>query len=58
MGIKTVANDLDNARVTFDRVRLPRSALLNKFADISPRERTCKSTRTRRCASRSSASGC
>ena len=36
MGIKTVANDLDNARVTFDRVRLPRSALLNKFADISP----------------------
>ena len=36
MGIKTVANDLDNARVTFDRVPLPRSALLNKFADISP----------------------
>lgn len=34
MGTKTVANDLDNARVWFDRVKLPRSALLNKFADV------------------------
>jgi len=34
MGAKTVANDLDNARVWFDRVRLPRAALLNKFADV------------------------
>jgi len=34
MGYKTVANDLDNARVWFDKVRLPKSALLNKFADI------------------------
>jgi len=34
MGTKTVANDLDNARVWFDQVRLPKSALLNKFADI------------------------
>jgi acyl-CoA oxidase len=34
MGTKTVANDLDNARVWFDQVRLPKDALLNKFADI------------------------
>jgi acyl-CoA oxidase len=34
MGSKTVANDLDNARVWFDRVRLPHDALLNKFVDI------------------------
>lgn len=34
MGIKTVANDLDNARVWFDNVQLPKSALLNKFCDI------------------------
>ena len=34
MGTKTVANDLDNARVWFDHVRLPKSALLNKFCDV------------------------
>ena len=34
MGIKTIANDLDNARVWFDQVRLPKSALLNKFCEI------------------------
>jgi acyl-CoA oxidase len=34
MGTKTVANDLDNARVWFDSVKLPRDALLNKFCDI------------------------
>ena len=34
MGGKTVANDLDNARVWFDHVRLPKSALLNRFADV------------------------
>jgi len=34
MGDKTVANDLDNARVWFDKVKLPKAALLNKFADI------------------------
>ena len=34
MGTKTVANDLDNARVWFDGVRLPRRALLSRFADI------------------------
>lgn len=35
MGTKTVANDLDNARVWFDKVRLPKDAILNKFADVS-----------------------
>jgi len=34
MGHKTVANDLDNGRVWFDSVRLPKTALLNKFADV------------------------
>ena len=34
MGRKTTANDLDNARVWFDKVSLPRSSLLNRFADI------------------------
>jgi len=34
MGYKTIANDLDNARVWFDKVRMPKSALLNKFCDI------------------------
>lgn len=34
MGGKTVANDLDNARVWFDNVRLPKDALLNRFADV------------------------
>lgn len=34
MGPKTIANDLDNARVWFDQVRLPKDALLNKFCDI------------------------
>merc|ERR1711871_344775 len=34
MGSKTVANDLDNARVWFDQVRLPKDSLLRKFADI------------------------
>lgn len=36
MGYKTIANDLDNARVWFDKVQLPRSALLNRFADVNP----------------------
>ena len=34
MGLKTVANDLDNAAFGFDGVRLPRTALLNKFCDV------------------------
>lgn len=34
MGEKTVANDLDNAWIAFDHVRLPLSALLNRHTDI------------------------
>ena len=34
MGTKTVGNDLDNAWIHFDHVELPRSAMLNRFADI------------------------
>jgi len=36
MGEKTVGNDLDNAQISFDHVKLPRSALLSKNADVSP----------------------
>jgi acyl-CoA oxidase len=34
MGSKTVANDLDNARLSFDHVFVPHSALLDRFAGI------------------------
>lgn len=34
MGRKTVGNDLDNAWIAFDSLEIPRSALLNRFADI------------------------
>jgi acyl-CoA oxidase len=34
MGRKTVGNDLDNARIHFNSVRLPKSAMLNRYADI------------------------
>eukprot|EP00656_Telonema_subtile_P015135 TRINITY_DN17885_c0_g1_i1.p1 TRINITY_DN17885_c0_g1~~TRINITY_DN17885_c0_g1_i1.p1 ORF type:complete len:473 (+),score=142.25 TRINITY_DN17885_c0_g1_i1:202-1620(+) len=34
MGVKTTGNDLDNAWIKFDHVLLPKSALLNKYADI------------------------
>lgn len=34
MGVKTTGNDLDNAWISFDRVRLPRTALLNAHAGI------------------------
>ena len=34
MGLKTTGNDLDNAWIHFDKVRLPRSALLNAHADV------------------------
>merc|ERR1711865_543881 len=34
MGRKTVANDLDNAWIAFDDVRVPESALMDKFAGI------------------------
>jgi hypothetical protein len=35
MGRKTVGNDLDNAWISFDNVIIPKSALLNKYADIN-----------------------
>lgn len=34
LGTKTVANDLDNAIVTFDKFYAPKDALLKRFADI------------------------
>jgi acyl-CoA oxidase len=34
MGKKTIANDLDNARIHFDHIRLPKSAMLSRFAKI------------------------
>ena len=34
MGPKTVGNDLDNAWIHFDNVKLPKSAMLNRFAEI------------------------
>ena len=34
MGRKTIANDLDNARLKFSAVFVPRSAMLDKFAAI------------------------
>lgn len=38
MGRKTVGNDLDNAWIQFDHVTLPKSALLNRYADINGSE--------------------
>jgi len=35
MGVKTTGNDLDNAWIAFDSVRVPRSALLNAHAQVS-----------------------
>lgn len=34
MGRKTTGNDLDNAWIKFDKMIIPKSALLNRFADI------------------------
>lgn len=34
MGKKTIGNDLDNAAIGFQDVRVPKDALLNRFADI------------------------
>lgn len=34
MGSKTVANDLDNAWISFDHVAMPRSALLDRFCTV------------------------
>jgi len=35
MGIKTTGNDLDNAWISFDNVRIPKDALLNAHADVN-----------------------
>jgi len=35
-GTKMGLNGVDNGRIWFDHVRVPREALLNKFADVSP----------------------
>lgn len=35
MGAKTIGNDLDNARLSFHDVMLPRAALLDRYATIS-----------------------
>ena len=34
MGRKTVGNDLDNAWIQFSNLRLPKDALLSRYADI------------------------
>ncbi|MBW8487508.1 acyl-CoA dehydrogenase family protein [Actinomadura parmotrematis] len=34
-GIKAGLNGVDNGRLTFDRVRVPREALLNRFGDVA-----------------------
>lgn len=36
MGTKTVANDLDNARICFSEVFAPRESLLRRFVDVTP----------------------
>eukprot|EP00746_Dinoflagellata_sp_MGD_P127043 gnl/MRDRNA2_/MRDRNA2_61735_c0_seq1.p1 gnl/MRDRNA2_/MRDRNA2_61735_c0~~gnl/MRDRNA2_/MRDRNA2_61735_c0_seq1.p1 ORF type:complete len:547 (+),score=104.90 gnl/MRDRNA2_/MRDRNA2_61735_c0_seq1:90-1643(+) len=36
MGKKTVANDLDNARIRFTNVFAPRESLLSRFVDVTP----------------------
>ena len=35
-GLKMGLNGVDNGRIGFDRVRVPRENLLNRFADVSP----------------------
>mmetsp|Transcript_42365 Transcript_42365/g.79386 ORF Transcript_42365/g.79386 Transcript_42365/m.79386 type:complete len:479 (+) Transcript_42365:66-1502(+) len=34
MGVKTIGNDLDNAWISFNKVWVPKSALLNKYGDV------------------------
>jgi acyl-CoA oxidase len=38
MGDKTIGNDLDNARISFDQVWLPKSALLDRYCGIEQGE--------------------
>ena len=35
MGGKTVGNDLDNARLTFSHMRVPREALLARYLEVA-----------------------
>ena len=35
MGRKTVGNDLDNVSIHFNKVVLPRSSMLNRFAEVT-----------------------
>ena len=35
-GLKMGLNGVDNGRIWFDEVRVPRTALLNRFADVTP----------------------
>ena len=35
MGKKFGLNGVDNARIRFDNIRVPREALLNKFSDVN-----------------------
>jgi acyl-CoA oxidase len=35
MGRKSIANDLDNARIRFDHVFVPRECLLNRFCEVT-----------------------
>ncbi|MCW2768549.1 MAG: acyl-CoA oxidase domain protein [Nocardioides sp.] len=35
-GLKMGLNGVDNGRIWFDRVRIPRANLLNRFADVTP----------------------
>lgn len=36
MGVKTVGNDLDNAWIAFHKLRVPKSTLLCKYAEVKP----------------------
>ncbi len=63
-GLKLGLNGVDNGRLWFDGVRVPREALLNRFADVAPRTaRTPATSRTRTaasspCSARSCRAGC
>ena len=45
MGTKTIGNDLDNARLSFDHVRLPREAMLSRYAEVTADGEYTRNTR-------------
>lgn len=47
MGLKTTANDLDNAAIRFKNVWVPKSGLLNRFADIDENNQYVQTTAER-----------